>query len=43
MDEKDEEEIQDDAALLNFAAVLAKAQELAIKAKREKQGEKKRP
>ena len=28
-DKEDEEEIQDDAALLNFAAVLAKAQELA--------------
>ena len=38
-DEEDEEEIRDDAALLNFA----KAQELAIKAKREKRGEKKRP
>lgn len=43
LDDEEEEEVQDDAALLNFVAVLKRAQEIAAEAERQKRGESKRP
>jgi hypothetical protein len=43
LEDEEEDEVRDDAALLNFAAVLKRAQEIAAEAERQNQGERKRP